>query len=133
MSKWSSVMLSVLRIATALTFVEHGTSKVLNFPPAAAAAHSGPSPAGIMATLGQISGPMELIGGALVLFGLFTRPAAFLLSGEMAVAYFTVHAKMDLYPMNNHGEVAVLYCFIFLYLAFAGAGPISVDKMRGKA
>lgn len=131
MSKWSPVLLSILRIASGLAFVEHGTSKVLNFPHAPQ--HGGPSPEGIMATLAHISGPLELIGGALVLLGLFTRPAAFILSGEMAVAYFTVHAKMGLYPMDNHGEPAVLYCFIFLYLAAAGAGPISIDKMRGKA
>jgi putative oxidoreductase len=134
MSKWSPVLLSVLRIASGLSFVQHGTSKLLNFPPAAEH-HGGASPGGIMANLVQASGPIELIGGALVLFGLFTRPAAFILSGEMAVAYFTVHAKngLWLYPMNNNGEAAVLYCFIFLYLAAAGGGPVSIDKMRGKA
>ena len=136
MSKWSSLLLSILRIAAGFSFVQHGASKVFDFPHAAEHhAAAAAAPTGMMATLAQISGPLELFGGALVLFGLFTRPAAFILSGEMAVAYFTVHSKMGswLYPMNNNGEAAVLYCFIFLYLAAAGGGPISIDKMLGKA
>jgi putative oxidoreductase len=131
MSKWSSALLSVLRVMSGLAFLEHGTSKVLSFPHAAI--HQGPPPTGLMAMLGQTSGVLELVGGILLVIGLFTRITAFILSGEMAVAYFLVHAKMGFYPMDNHGEAAVLYCFIFLYLAAAGAGPFSVDRLRHKA
>ncbi len=133
MNRLAPVLLSVLRIAAALLFVEHGTQKVLHFPPAAAPAGGGHAMAGIMAHLAPASGYIELIGGAMLLVGLLTRPVAFLLSGEMAVAYFAVHAKGDFYPINNHGELAALYCFVFLYLAAAGAGPISIDKLIKRA
>jgi putative oxidoreductase len=121
-------LLSVLRIMSGLLFLEHGTSKVLSFPHPVL--HQGPPPAGLMAVLGQTSGVLELVGGVLLVIGLFTRITAFILSGEMAVAYFMVHAKMGFYPMDNHGEIAVLYCFVFLYLAAAGGGPWSLDRLR---
>ena len=121
-SSYSSIVLSVLRIATGLLFTEHGTSKLLNFPP---------SPMGhpALASLAGFSGILELVGGILIIAGLFTRITAFILSGEMAVAYFMVHAKAGFYPMLNKGELAALYCFVFLYLAFAGGGPWSVDAV----
>jgi putative oxidoreductase len=114
-------LLSVLRIAVALVFVEHGTSKLLGFPPPNHPFHLTMSPQGI-------SGPLELIGGLLLLLGLFTRPVAFILSGEMAVAYFLSHAPRNLFPILNMGELAVVYCFVFLYLAAAGGGPWSLDR-----
>jgi putative oxidoreductase len=119
---WSSKLLSVLRFVAALTFMHHGTSKLLDFPP-----FTGP-----MNALTTVSGAFELIGGALLVIGLFTRPVAFILSGMMAVAYFMVHAPMGFFPMANHGEAAILYCFVFLYLAAAGGGAWSLDAQRGK-
>jgi putative oxidoreductase len=124
-----SVMLSVLRIVAGLLFLEHGTSKVLGFPASpmhAAAPHVMPH---YMQVLAAISGPMELIGGALITLGLLTRPVAFLLSGEMAVAYFTAHFPRGFYPLVNQGEEAVLFCFVFLYFVFSGAGVVSVDAL----
>jgi putative oxidoreductase len=85
-----------------------------------------------MMHLAAASGYIELIGGALIILGLFTRLAAFILSGEMAVAYFTAHAPGGPYPINNHGELAVVYCFVFFYLVFAGAGPLSIDGLIRK-
>ena len=107
-----------------LLFLEHGTSKLLGIPPSAMpwSFH--------IATLAGWSGILEFVGGILLVIGLFTRFTAFILSGEMAVAYFMVHAKMGFYPMNNHGEIAVLYCFVFLYLAAAGGGAWSFDRLR---
>jgi putative oxidoreductase len=132
MHKWSPFLLRVLRIVAGLLFTCHGTQKLLAFP-AAAAQHAGGHAMSEMAVkLAPFSGYIELIGGALVLFGLFTRFAAFIVSGEMAVAYFTAHAPNGLWPIQNGGEVAVLYCFIFLYLVFAGAGPISLDGLIRK-
>ena len=127
LTTWSPRLLSVLRIVAALLFIMHGTSKFFGFP---AAGGGGPVP--LMSKLG-LAGVLEIVGGALLLVGLFTRPVAFLLSGEMAVAYFTAHAPRGLYPMTNGGEAAVLFCFIFLYLAVAGGGPWSADAARGKA
>jgi putative oxidoreductase len=126
MSKWSPLLLSVLRIITGFLFIEHGTQKVFNFPPA-----DKPMPFELMTMMG-FSGILELVGGALILIGLFTRIAAFILSGEMAVAYFMAHAKNGFWPVNNHGELAVLYCFVFLYLFAAGGGPLSLDALIRK-
>jgi putative oxidoreductase len=117
-------LLSVLRIMAGLLFLEHGTSKLLGIPPSA-------MPWSFHAdSLASWSGIIEFVGGILIVIGLFTRFSAFILSGEMAVAYFMVHAKMGFYPVNNHGELAVLYCFVFLYLAAAGGGPWSLDHFR---
>jgi putative oxidoreductase len=123
-ASWSPRLLSLLRIVAGLGFLEHGTSKFFHFPPFPV---PGPLPPLLMA-----AGALELIGGALILIGLFTRPVAFLLSGQMAVAYFMFHAPKGFSPIVNGGEGAMLYCFIFLYLAAAGAGPWSVDAQRGK-
>ena len=129
LSAWSLPLLSILRVVSALLFLEHGTSKVLGFPPSPMHA-AGPPMTALMAFLVHASGPIELIGGLLLALGLFTRLTAFILSGEMAVAYFTAHASGGFFPMVNHGELAVLYCFLFLYFAAAGGGPWSIDGLR---
>lgn len=121
-SLWAPQMLSVLRIMSALIFMAHGTMKILNFPPAGRAVD--------LASMSGIAGFFELIGGALLALGLFTRPVAFVLSGVMAVAYFYAHAPRGFYPVLNGGDAAILYCFVFLYIFFAGPGPWSADAMR---
>lgn len=121
---WAPRMLSVLRIVSALIFMAHGTQKILGFPA------STMNPA--MFSLPWIAGVLELVGGALLLVGLFSRPVAFVLSGEMAFAYFIGHAPKSLYPALNGGDAAILYCFVFLYIFFAGPGPWSVDAQRAR-
>ena len=123
---WSPRVLSVLRIMTALLFLQHGTAKYLGFPHVAAF-----DDLQFLSLLGA-SGALELVGGVLMLIGLFTRPVAFILSGFMAVAYFLAHASQGFYPLLNQGELAVLYCFVFLYLSVAGGGAWSLDAARGK-
>ena len=119
---WSSRMLSVLRIVAALLFMSRGMQKILGFP---VAPHA---PIRLFSLIG-VAGLLELVGGALLLLGLFTRPVAFVLSGEMAFAYFLAHAPHGFWPLVNRGELAALYSFLFLYLAFAGGGPWSVDAL----
>jgi len=121
---WSPLLLSLLRIIAAFLFVAHGTSKIFDFPPAPM-----PHPL-VLHSMGGFSAILELVGGILLLLGLFTRFTAFILSGEMAVAYFMVHASHGFFPLVNKGELAVLYCFVFLYLAAAGGGPVSLDRLR---
>ena len=121
-SKWSAALLSVLRIVTAFLFMEHGAQKLLGVP--GAADHK----VALLSLMG-FAGCLELIGGGLVLLGLFTRPIAFLLAGEMAFAYFMAHAPQGFWPVLNHGEAAVFYCFAFLYFSAAGAGPWSLDRL----
>ncbi|WP_342148625.1 DoxX family protein [Methylorubrum sp. SB2] len=123
-ARFAPQMLSVLRIVSALIFVAHGTQKILGFPA------SSMNPA--MFSLPWIAGVLELVGGALLLIGLFSRPVAFVLSGEMAFAYFIGHAPKSLYPALNGGDAAILYCFVFLYIVFAGPGPWSVDAQRAR-
>jgi putative oxidoreductase len=113
-----------MRIAIGLLFIEHGGQKLLGYPP-------GGQTVELVSLLG-LAGVLELGGGALVLLGFLTRPAAFILSGQMAVAYFMAHAPGGLWPAQNHGELAVVYCFVFLYLAAAGGGPLSLDALRKK-
>ena len=120
-TKWQPQFLSVLRIMTGLLFLEHGTSKFLGIPHV----EKVPDPL----SMSGIGGMFELVGGALIVLGLFTRPVAFLLSGEMAVGYFYVHAPGFFFPLLNGGEAAILFCFVFLYLFFAGAGPWSIDAI----
>jgi putative oxidoreductase len=124
-SIWAPRMLSILRIMTALLFLEHGTQKLLGFPPSA-----NPGPA-LLSLLG-IQGVIEVVGGVLLALGLFTRPAAFVLAGDMAVAYFMAHAPRGFFPVLNGGDAAILYCFVFLYLVLAGPGPWSLDAMRDR-
>lgn len=122
---WSPYLLSILRIVAALIFMEHGTQKLLNFPPSG---RPGPEALSLL----WVGGVMEMVGGALLALGLWTRPVAFLLSGEMAVAYWMFHAPRSVYPILNGGDSAILYCFVFLYIAAAGGGPWSLDGRRGR-
>src|ERR671916_2980860 len=116
-------MLSVLRIVAALLLMQHGAQKLFGFP---AGAQASPTPP-LMSLMG-FAGVLEFFGGLLLLIGLFTRPVAFILSGLMAVAYFMVHAPQGFWPVQNKGELAVLYCFVFLYLAVAGGGGWGVGR-----
>jgi putative oxidoreductase len=121
---WSPRLLAVLRIVTAFLFIQHGTAKLFGFPYVAFFDDLN------LLSLTGFAGILEVVGGALVILGLFTRPTAFILSGEMAFAYFMAHAPQGpvLSPMLNDGESAVLFCFIFLYLSVAGSGAWSVDR-----
>jgi putative oxidoreductase len=121
---WSPRLLSVLRIMAALLFIEHGAMKLFHFP---AAQPGVPEP---LPTILAAAAVIELVGGGLILFGLFTRVAAFICSGEMAAGYFLFHAKQGFWPGLNGGDAAILFCFVFLYLVFAGPGPISLDALR---
>ena len=125
---WSPYLLSVLRIIVAFLFFQHGAAKWFAFP---AAVMPGGGVAAF-ATLPWFAAVIETIGGALMLLGLFTRPVAFILSGEMAVAYFVGHAGRGFWPTLNGGELAVFFCFTFLYFSAAGAGPWSVDAMLAR-
>ncbi len=119
-------VLSIVRIMVGLLFFEHGSAKLFDFP------HM-PNhvPFSLFPLIPGLTGPLEFFGGALIAVGLFTRPVAFLLSGEMAVGYFLSHAPRNFFPLLNGGDAAILYCFIFLYLVFAGGGPWSLDRARG--
>lgn len=118
---WSPRVLSLLRIVTALLFIEHGLMKMFHFP---AAQPGVPDPLPLML---MVAAWIEIVGGILIALGLFTRLAVLVCSGEMAVAYFMAHAPSGPYPALNMGEAAVLYCFVFFYLIFAGPGPWSLD------
>jgi putative oxidoreductase len=120
-SKLSPFMLSIMRIVTALLFMQHGGQKLLGIPP------SQQSPP-LMSLMG-LAGVLELFGGLLILLGLFTRPVAFILSGQMAVAYFMAQAPEGFWPLLNRGELAALYCFVFLYLAVAGGDSLNLDHL----
>jgi putative oxidoreductase len=124
LSRWQPQLLAILRIVTGLLFLEHALIKLMGFPP-------GGKPG--LQDLGSflwIAGLIELVTSVLVILGLLTRAAAFVAAGEMAVAYWMVHAKMGLYPAVNMGEGAILFCFVFLYLAAAGPGAWSIDAAR---
>lgn len=123
LAPYTSHLLSLLRIMSGLLFLQHGTSKYLDFP---LSKHSDVAPL----SMSGVSGMIELAGGILLVIGLFTRPAAFVMSGAMAVAYFYAHAPQGFFPLLNGGELAALYCFVFLYLAAAGGGAWSVDRLR---
>ena len=127
LSSRAPIMLSILRIMTGLLFLAHGTQKFLSFP-AGERAGSGWA----FAHPGAYAGIIELVAGTLIVLGLFTRPAAFIASGTMAFAYFIGHAPQNFWPVNNMGDAAILYCFVFLYLVFAGPGPFSVDARRNQ-
>jgi putative oxidoreductase len=126
--EWAPQLLSVLRIVVAFLFVQHGAEKWFAFPAAV-------MPGGGVAVVGSLpwfAAVIEVIGGSLLLLGLFTRPAAFVLAGEMAVAYFLGHAGRGFWPTLNMGEPAVFYCFTYLYLSAAGAGPWSLDTLLAR-
>jgi putative oxidoreductase len=123
LASWQPEVLSVLRIIIGFTFCEHGLQKALGL----LGGHAMPP----LSLLG-VAGWLELVGGLLILVGWFTRPAAFILCGEMAVGYFKQHAPAGFWPIVNHGELAVLYCFVYLYLFFAGPGRWSVDTLIRK-
>jgi len=120
LARLAPYLLSALRIAAAFTFVEHGTQKLFAMPGGARVP---------LASLMGLAGILETAGGSLMLLGALTRPVAFILAGEMAYAYFTVHAPQGTWPIQNQGELAVLYCFLWLYLSAAGPGPISIDRV----
>jgi putative oxidoreductase len=121
-SRWRPRLLSVLRIVTGFMFVQHGTRKLFGVPPG-----EGAVIAPVSSLIG-VAGVLELVGGLLILLGLFTRPVAFVLSGQMAVAYFMAHAPEGFWPVSNGGELAALYSFVFLFMAAAGGGPWSLDR-----
>jgi putative oxidoreductase len=122
-SKWQPVALSLLRFMTGLLLFQYGVAKILKFPP------DSPFAKVEIASLIGIAGCLELVLGGLLLLGLFTRPAAFILSGEMAVAYFISHSPKSFFPVINNGTAAILFCFTCLYLATSGGGPIGLDAM----
>jgi putative oxidoreductase len=121
-TRWTPRMLSVLRAMAGALFLEHGTQKLFGFP-------APPNAAPALFSLLGVQGVLELTGGLLMLVGLFTRPVAFILAGDMAVAYFISHAPQSFFPVLNRGDAAILYCFIFLYLASAGGGSWSLDAL----
>jgi len=123
---YTQQILSLLRIMSGLLLLQHGTTKYLNFP-------VGPMNNASPTTMGGAAGIFELVGGVLLIIGLFTRPVAFILSGMCAVAYYWAHAGRGFFPLLNQGELAALYAFVFLYLAAAGGGAWSVDRsVRGE-
>lgn len=124
LSAWRPQALAALRIMTTLLLIEHGTQKFFNFPPAG-------QPFGDLMNLIGLAGVLEVIGGLLILVGLFTRPVAFVLCGFTAVAYFMAHAPQSFFPVNNRGDAAILFCFVFLYMTVAGPGALALDNRRG--
>ena len=123
---WAPRVLGVLRIVVGFLFIQHGTLKLFGVP-----ATEGMGAVDLMSLYG-LAGILETVGGLLLLLGLFTRPVAFVLSGQMAVAYFMAHAPQSFLPIQNHGELAVTWCFVFLYFFAAGPGAFSFDGVRGK-
>lgn len=125
-NSWTPRVLSILRFITGFLFIWHGTQKLFDFP----AGEHGAAP--LFSFLG-FAGVLEFVGGLLILTGLLTRPTAFILSGMMAVAYFTAHASQGFLPLVNGGELAVIYSFVFLFFAVAGGGEWSVDRLLGRS
>lgn len=125
LDRFAPYALAVLRIVAALLFIEHGTQKLFGFPPRAGGG-AGPE---LFSLLG-LAGVLEIVGGGLVLVGLFTRPVAFVLSGQMAVAYWMAHGARSFFPVLNNGDGAILFCFIFLYLFIVGPGAWALDNKR---
>jgi len=123
LSAYQPQALAALRIVSALLFIEHGTQKFFNFPPAE-------QPFGDLMNIIGVAGALEVVGGILLLIGLFMRPVAFVLCGFMAVAYFMAHAPQSFFPINNRGDAAILFCFVFLYLTAAGPGAFALDNNR---
>lgn len=125
--RWQPRMLSIVRIVTGFLFMEHGLNKLFDFP-------SMPNhrPYVLMTLVPGVAGLLEAVGGALIAAGLFTRIVAFILSGEMAIAYFMSHAPRSFFPVQNGGDAAILYCFLFLYFFVAGGGEWSLDRLRSR-
>ncbi|WP_431305272.1 DoxX family protein [Sediminicoccus sp. BL-A-41-H5] len=123
LDRFTPYMLSILRIVAGLLFFLHGPQKLIGFPPS-------PRPAPELFSMLGAAATLEVIGGALLIIGLFTRPVAFVMSGLMAFAYFIAHAPRSFWPTSNGGDAAILFCFLFLYLVFAGPGPWSLDARR---
>lgn len=123
-ARYAPYVLSILRIVAALLFFEHGTSRLFGYP--------SPLPSPAFLSLYWFAGALELAGGALLAIGIWVRPVALILAGEMAFAYFLSHAPASFFPIVNRGDAAILYCFVFFYIAFAGGGPWSLDAARGK-
>jgi putative oxidoreductase len=126
LQSWAPMLLSILRFMSGLMLLQHGLGKWLKFPPGAYPTTMN------LNSMGGYAGIIELVAGVLLVVGLFTRPAAFIASGMCAVGYFLVHAPQGFYPILNKGELIALYCFVFLYIAAAGAGPWSLDAIRRK-
>jgi putative oxidoreductase len=126
LANWAPYLLSILRIVAALLFFEHGTQKLMGYPPGQ------PYTGFPNFSLLGIAGMLEFVGGLLLLVGLFTRPMAFIMSGEMAVGYFRAHLPRNFFPILNMGEITVMLCFFFLFLSAAGAGPWSLDRLWRK-
>ncbi len=122
---WEPRVLSILRVVTGLLFMEHGLSKIFDFPP-----QPNHRPYVLLTLVPGLAGILEALGGLLVTLGLYTRIVAFLLSGEMAFAYFMSHAPRGFFPLLNGGDAAILYCFVFFYLWVAGGGAWSLDRLR---
>jgi putative oxidoreductase len=121
-------MLSILRIIVGLLYMEHGLAKILDFPH-----QQNHSPYALFTLYPGLQGLLELVGGLLLALGLFTRPVAFILAGNMAVAYFMAHAPRGFFPLLNGGELAIVYCSVFLYFWLAGGGEWSLDRLRASA
>lgn len=125
LDRWAPLALGLLRIVAAVIFLEHGTQKLFGFPERAG---GGAGPA--LLSMYGIAGLLEIVGGVLLAIGLFVRPTAFVLSGLMAAAYWIAHAPRSPFPVLNGGDAAILYCFLFLYLVFAGPGAFALDNRR---
>jgi putative oxidoreductase len=126
-ARWGPRLRSLLRMVGTFLYMAHGTQKLFVWPT------SEPGHAVALVSLMGLAGMLEVFGGLLLFLGLFTRPVAFVLAGEMAVAYFMAHAPRGFWPILNHGELPVLFCFLFLYLAAVGGGPWSLDALRGRS
>jgi putative oxidoreductase len=126
-ARWGPRLLSLLRMVGAFLYLAHGTQKLFVWPT------TEPGHAVALVSLMGLAGVLEVFGGLLLFLGLFTRPVAFVLAGEMAVAYFMAHAPRGFWPILNHGELPVLFCFLFLYLAAVGGGPWSLDALRRRS
>ena len=126
-ASYSGHLRAALRVVTGLLFMEHGLTKLIHWPATDYFPAGQPLP-----TLMLVAGILELVGGALITVGLFTRLTAFILAGEMAAAYFMAHMPSGFFPIQNQGELALMFCFVFLYFAASGAGPYSVDASRAK-
>jgi putative oxidoreductase len=124
LTKFAPQMLSILRIVSGLIFMAHGWQKHFGFPPRGPGVTVGPE----LWSMSGVAGLLEIVGGPLLILGLFTRPVAFILSGEMAFAYWLAHAPQSVFPVVNRGDAAILYCFLFLYMVFAGGGAWSLDR-----